>query len=70
MENSPDSPYHEFFGIRWNPLYEKIRGRVLPPFLSKFYGDCLKSGELQFAIARKILPSATTSSMSVDGFRR
>ncbi len=46
LENGPDSPYHEFFDINWNHLYEGIRGRVLAPFLGKFYGDCLESGEL------------------------
>ena len=47
LENGPDSPYREFFDINWNHLYEGIRDRVLAPFLGKFYGDCLESGELQ-----------------------
>ncbi len=47
LENGPDSRYHEFFDINWNHLYEGIRGRVLAPFLGKFYGDCLESGELR-----------------------
>lgn len=47
LENGPDSPYHEFFDIDWNHLYEGIRGRLLAPFLGKFYGECLESGELQ-----------------------
>jgi (1->4)-alpha-D-glucan 1-alpha-D-glucosylmutase len=47
LENGPDSPYRNFFDINWNHLYEGIRGRVLSPFLGKFYGDCLESGELQ-----------------------
>ena len=47
LENGPDSPFHEFFDINWNHLYEGIRGRVLAPFLGKFYGDCLESGELR-----------------------
>ena len=47
LENGSDSSYHEFFDINWNHLYEGIRGRVLAPFLGKFYGDCLESGELQ-----------------------
>ncbi|MFO1421688.1 MAG: malto-oligosyltrehalose synthase [Candidatus Competibacteraceae bacterium] len=47
LENGPDSPYHESFDINWNHLYEGIRGRVLAPFLGKFYGECLESGELQ-----------------------
>lgn len=46
LENGPDSRYHDFFDINWNHLYEGIRERVLAPFLGKFYGDCLESGEL------------------------
>lgn len=46
LENGSDSQYHEFFDIDWNHLYEGIRGRVLAPFLGKFYGECLESGEL------------------------
>lgn len=47
LENGPDSQYRDFFDINWNHPYEGIRGRVLAPFLGKFYGDCLESGELQ-----------------------
>ncbi|HEY9699170.1 MAG TPA: malto-oligosyltrehalose synthase [Trichocoleus sp.] len=47
LENGPDSQYHNFFDIDWNHPFEGIRGRLLAPFLGKFYGDCLESGELQ-----------------------
>lgn len=47
LENGPDSQYRNFFDIDWNHPYGGIRGRVLAPFLGKFYGDCLESGELQ-----------------------
>jgi (1->4)-alpha-D-glucan 1-alpha-D-glucosylmutase len=47
LENGPDSRYQDFFDIDWNHPYGGIRGRVLAPFLGKFYGDCLESGELQ-----------------------
>ncbi|MEO0967560.1 MAG: malto-oligosyltrehalose synthase, partial [Cyanobacteria bacterium J06639_18] len=47
LENGSESQYHGFFDIDWNHPYEDIRGRVLAPFLGKFYGDCLESGELQ-----------------------
>lgn len=47
LENGPDSQYRDFFDIDWNHPYGGIRGRVLAPFLGKFYGDCLESGELQ-----------------------
>ncbi|CDN11075.1 MAG: malto-oligosyltrehalose synthase [Richelia sp.] len=47
LENGPDSQYRNFFDIDWNHPYGGIQGRVLAPFLGKFYGDCLESGELQ-----------------------
>lgn len=47
LENGPDSQYRDYFDIDWNHPYEGIRERVLAPFLGKFYGDCLESGELQ-----------------------
>ncbi|MBE9181788.1 malto-oligosyltrehalose synthase [Oculatella sp. LEGE 06141] len=47
LENGPDSQYHNFFDIDWDHPYEALRGRLLAPFLGKFYGDCLESGELQ-----------------------
>jgi (1->4)-alpha-D-glucan 1-alpha-D-glucosylmutase len=47
LENGPDSQYCDFFDIDWNHPYNGINGRVLAPFLGKFYGDCLESGELR-----------------------
>jgi (1->4)-alpha-D-glucan 1-alpha-D-glucosylmutase len=47
LENGSDSQYHDFFDINWNHPYEGIKGRLLAPFLGKFYGDCLESGELR-----------------------
>ncbi len=46
MENGPDSEYRNFFDIDWNHPYGGIKGRLLAPFLGKFYGDCLENGEL------------------------
>ncbi|GGA56524.1 alpha-amylase family glycosyl hydrolase [Okeania sp. KiyG1] len=47
LENGPESQYRDYFDIDWNHPYEGIKGRVLAPFLGKFYGDCLESGELK-----------------------
>ncbi len=47
LENGADSKYISFFDIDWDHSYEGLKGRVLAPFLGKFYGDCLESGELQ-----------------------
>ena len=47
LENGADSKYRDFFDIDWNHHYPENNGKVLAPFLGKFCGDCLESGELQ-----------------------
>jgi (1->4)-alpha-D-glucan 1-alpha-D-glucosylmutase len=47
LENGPDSQFRDFFDIAWDHPYDNMHGRVLAPFLGKFYGDSLESGELQ-----------------------
>ncbi len=53
LENGPNSEHRDFFDIDWDHPYGDIRGRVLAPFLGKFYGDCLESGELQLAYGQE-----------------
>ncbi len=45
--NGPKSEYFNFFDIEWDHPYDSIKGRLLAPFLGKFYGECLESGEIQ-----------------------
>lgn len=47
LENGQGSPFFDFFDVDWDHLYEGIRGRVLAPFLGRFYGECLEAGELR-----------------------
>jgi (1->4)-alpha-D-glucan 1-alpha-D-glucosylmutase len=47
LENGKKSEYFNFFDIIWNHPYQSIRGRLLAPFLGKFYSECLESGEIQ-----------------------
>ena len=47
LENGEQSRFFRFFDIRWDHPYESIRGRVLAPFLGRFYGECLEQGEIQ-----------------------
>jgi (1->4)-alpha-D-glucan 1-alpha-D-glucosylmutase len=47
LENGEHSRFFRFFDIRWDHPYESIRGRVLAPFLGRFYGECLEDGEIQ-----------------------
>jgi (1->4)-alpha-D-glucan 1-alpha-D-glucosylmutase len=47
LENGPNSRYYRFFDIDWEHYYETIRGKVLIPFLSSFYGEALEQGEIR-----------------------
>ncbi len=47
LENGPDSRYFNFFDVEWEHLYENIRGKILAPFLGRFYAECLEAGELK-----------------------
>ncbi|MDH3251538.1 MAG: malto-oligosyltrehalose synthase [Ignavibacteria bacterium] len=47
LESGTASLYHNHFDIEWNHPYESLQGRVLAPFLGKFYGECLESGEIK-----------------------
>ena len=46
LENGPASAYADFFDIEWNHPYESMKGKVLAPFLGRFYGECLEDGEI------------------------
>ncbi len=47
LESGANSPYFEFFDIDWDHPYESIKGKVLTPFLGKFYGVALEKGEIR-----------------------
>ncbi|RJR51314.1 MAG: malto-oligosyltrehalose synthase [Desulfobacteraceae bacterium] len=47
LENGPRSRYYRFFDVAWEHPYEHLRGRILAPFLGKFYGKALLDGELR-----------------------
>jgi (1->4)-alpha-D-glucan 1-alpha-D-glucosylmutase len=46
LENGPNSRYFNHFDIDWDHPYESIRGKVLAPFLGRFYGESLEAGEV------------------------
>ncbi len=46
LENGPASPYYDFFDIDWNHPYDSMKGKVLAPFLGRFYGECVENGEI------------------------
>jgi (1->4)-alpha-D-glucan 1-alpha-D-glucosylmutase len=46
LENGLRSPFYSFFDIDWEHSYENIRGRVMAPFLGRFFGEILEDGEI------------------------
>jgi len=46
LENGQASPYADFFDIDWNHPYDSMKGKILAPFLGRFYGECLEDGEI------------------------
>jgi (1->4)-alpha-D-glucan 1-alpha-D-glucosylmutase len=50
LEYGPASPFSDHFDIDWNHPYESMKGKVLAPFLGKFYGECLENGEIQISL--------------------
>ncbi|MBU1299737.1 MAG: malto-oligosyltrehalose synthase, partial [Bacteroidetes bacterium] len=47
IENGTASVFYDYFDIEWNHPYESLKGKILVPFLGKFYGECLESGEIK-----------------------
>ncbi|MHB9156292.1 MAG: malto-oligosyltrehalose synthase, partial [Endomicrobiales bacterium] len=46
LEKGRGSKFFDFFDVDWNYPYENMNGKVLAPFLGKFYGETLQNGEL------------------------
>jgi len=53
LEKGKASPFYDFFDIDWDHPYESMRGRLLAPFLGKFYAEALESQELQLSYEEK-----------------
>ena len=47
LENGDCSRYYRFFDITWVNRYEGLRGRLLAPFLGRYYAEALEDGEIQ-----------------------
>ncbi|MBI1910828.1 MAG: malto-oligosyltrehalose synthase [Deltaproteobacteria bacterium] len=47
LEKGANSRFAGFFDIEWDHPYEGIQDRVLAPFLGRFYGEALESGEIK-----------------------
>lgn len=46
LERGRDSQFYKFFDIDWNHINEGLRGKLLVPFLGKFYAEALENGEI------------------------
>ncbi|MEJ2723105.1 MAG: malto-oligosyltrehalose synthase [Deltaproteobacteria bacterium] len=46
LENGQRSRYYDFFDIEWDHAYVSMKGRLLAPFLGRFYGESLEQGEI------------------------
>ncbi len=53
LENGPASRYYDWFDIDWEHHYEGLRGKVLAPFLGRFYAEALEAGELVLSYDRE-----------------
>jgi (1->4)-alpha-D-glucan 1-alpha-D-glucosylmutase len=47
LENGQNSEYFRFFDVEWDHPYEGLRGKIVAPFLGRFYGESLEGGEIQ-----------------------
>ena len=53
LENGNRSPYFEHFDVWWDHPYAGMKGRLLAPFLGKFYGESLEEGEIRILYDEK-----------------
>jgi (1->4)-alpha-D-glucan 1-alpha-D-glucosylmutase len=53
LENGSRSPYFEYFDVWWDHPYTGMKGRLLAPFLGKFYGESLEEGEIRLLYDEK-----------------
>jgi (1->4)-alpha-D-glucan 1-alpha-D-glucosylmutase len=47
LENGSNSEFYNFFDIDWEHPYPAIRGKLLAPFLGKFYAQSLEQSEIK-----------------------
>jgi (1->4)-alpha-D-glucan 1-alpha-D-glucosylmutase len=47
LEKGKSSSYFIFFDVNWDYHYEEMKGKILAPFLGKFYAEALENGELR-----------------------
>ncbi|MBU0672881.1 MAG: malto-oligosyltrehalose synthase, partial [Candidatus Margulisbacteria bacterium] len=53
LEKGQASSYYRFFDIDWDHPYQDLKGRLLAPFLGKFYAESLENGEIKLELDEK-----------------
>jgi (1->4)-alpha-D-glucan 1-alpha-D-glucosylmutase len=49
LENGRNSEFYNFFDVEWDHYFEGLKGRLLAPFLGRFYGECLEDGGIRLS---------------------
>ncbi|MFW6140745.1 MAG: malto-oligosyltrehalose synthase [Acidobacteriota bacterium] len=49
FEKGQNSPFYTYFDIDWNHPFPGLKGKVLAPFLGRFYQEALEGGELKLS---------------------
>ncbi|MBN1142538.1 MAG: malto-oligosyltrehalose synthase [Deltaproteobacteria bacterium] len=52
LEQGPRSRYRRYFDIDWDYPSETLRGKLLVPFLGRFYSECLETGQIRLELGR------------------
>ncbi|MCB9720220.1 MAG: malto-oligosyltrehalose synthase [Candidatus Omnitrophica bacterium] len=52
FEKGRRSAYAGVFDIEWRDTYQSLKGRLLAPFLGRFYSQCLEDQEIQLKYAQ------------------
>ena len=53
LEHGRRSKYFHSFDITWENSCEEVEGKVLAPFLGRFYGEVLEDGEITLHYGRQ-----------------
>jgi len=53
LEKGTKSQYCNYFDIEWKDTYRSLKGKLLAPFLGRFYSQCLEDKEIRIAYDQK-----------------
>lgn len=50
FEKGEQSRFYRFFDIDWNHRFDEMKGKLLAPFLGRFYAKCLEDREIRLSL--------------------